>query len=120
MTKLVRWWRNLTCRHQHIWVKATTGVEAADQQWHGNAAIGVVVRCQKCDQSWAADVYAAIDHNALSHLYRPQPKGNMFRYCPAVDHPMSPEYCQLTPHQDCASCSEQLHPAHCADETDHA
>ena len=69
-TKIARWWRNATCQHHRIYVKAATGVEAAGYPNRGNATIGVVVCCARCDQRWAADVVSAIPADALARLDR--------------------------------------------------
>jgi hypothetical protein len=31
----------------------------------------------------------------------------VYRYCPAVEHPMAPDYCETNPHPECGTCERE-------------
>ena len=69
--KIVRWFRNHTCRHPRPYVKASTVVEPAPYPNRGNGTVGVTIRCRDCDLVWCADVIAgvALDRFATSREF---------------------------------------------------
>lgn len=52
-------------------------------------------RCTRCPEG--GDLILRCDH--------PSDKDRLFVYCPVKDHPMSPRYCESSPHQQqCVEC----------------